>query len=617
MIASFISFATLNFNLGVDYKGGRTYVVKLKDNVNPTEISTILAPLLTQENGERVDVKTYGGDNQVKITTKYKIDDESPTVDGEILSKLYTGLKPYLSSGITQEQFNTASLDQGVRSSSKVGPTIADDIQLRGYYAIILSLLGIFLYILFRFRKWEFSTGAVLALFHDTVIVLGCFSLFYKYTPFSLEIDQAFIAAILTVIGYSINDTVIVFDRVRENLGLYLKDSLKKVFNDSINQTLGRTFNTSFTTLIVIVIIFIFGGETIRGFMFALLIGIGVGTYSSTYVASAITYDLLKGKLKNREPIMKHVLFLEGLAFSELALIILIALLIFGPKKIPEIARGLGEGVRKMRQATEEIKQEIMTQTQENTSIQEIKTEIEQAKKSIEELDGPIKRRENLIKTYGDKRVVKGVSLQVEQGEIIGLLGPNGAGKTTTFYMIVGLVRPTQGKVYLDSQDITHDAMYRRAQKGIGYLAQEASIFRKLSVEENILGVLQMTSLSKKEQRYKVDSLIEEFSLEHVRKNRGDLLSGGERRRTEIARCLSVDPKFILLDEPFAGVDPIAVEDIQKIVRSLVKKNIGILITDHNVQQTLAITDKTYIMFEGKILKSGKPEELANEPQVR
>ena len=228
-----------------------------------------------------------------------------------------------------------------------------------------------------------------------------------------------------------------------------------------------------------------------------------------------------------------------------------------------------------------------------------------------------ILRGENLIKEYGPKKVVKGVSVEVEQGQIVGLLGPNGAGKTTSFYMIVGLVKPTMGNIFLDQENITHDAMYRRAQKGIGYLAQEASIFRKLSVEENIMGVLQLTQLSKKEQRVKCEELIEEFSLQHVRKNRGDLLSGGERRRTEIARCLATSPKFILLDEPFAGVDPIAVEDIQKIVRSLTDKNIGILITDHNVQQTLAITHKTYIMFEGKILKEGLPQDLANDPQVR
>lgn len=228
-----------------------------------------------------------------------------------------------------------------------------------------------------------------------------------------------------------------------------------------------------------------------------------------------------------------------------------------------------------------------------------------------------ILKGDHLIKTYGNKRVVKDVSLNVQQGEIVGLLGPNGAGKTTTFYMIVGLIKPTQGEVFLDKIDITHDAMYKRAQKGIGYLAQEASIFRKLSVEDNILGVLEMTKLSKKERKVKTDSLIEEFGLEHVRKNRGDLLSGGERRRCEIARCLATDPKFILLDEPFAGVDPIAVEDIQKIVRSLVNKNIGILITDHNVQQTLAITHRTYIMFEGNILKEGYPEDLASDPMVR
>jgi len=228
-----------------------------------------------------------------------------------------------------------------------------------------------------------------------------------------------------------------------------------------------------------------------------------------------------------------------------------------------------------------------------------------------------ILRGENLIKEYGPKKVVKGVSVQVEQGEIVGLLGPNGAGKTTSFYMIVGLVKPTSGKIFLDNKEITDDAMYRRAQKGIGYLAQEASVFRKLSVEENIMGVLQLTKLSKREQQIKCDELIEEFSLQHVRKNRGDLLSGGERRRTEIARCLATSPNFILLDEPFAGVDPIAVEDIQKIVRSLVDKNIGILITDHNVQQTLAITHKTYIMFEGRILKEGLPHDLANDPQVR
>ena len=228
-----------------------------------------------------------------------------------------------------------------------------------------------------------------------------------------------------------------------------------------------------------------------------------------------------------------------------------------------------------------------------------------------------ILRGDNLIKEYGPKKVVKGVSLEVKKGEIVGLLGPNGAGKTTTFYMIVGLVKPTSGEITLEGKEITQDAMYKRAQKGVGYLEQEASIFRKLSVEDNILSVLQLTNKSASEQKNRLEELLDEFSLQHVRRNRGDLLSGGERRRTEIARCLATDPDFILLDEPFAGVDPIAVEDIQKIIRSLVKKDIGVLITDHNVQQTLAITNKTYIMFEGKILKEGIPEDLANDPQVR
>jgi len=226
-------------------------------------------------------------------------------------------------------------------------------------------------------------------------------------------------------------------------------------------------------------------------------------------------------------------------------------------------------------------------------------------------------RAENLIKAYKGREVVKSISIEVNQGEIVGLLGPNGAGKTTSFYMIVGLIKPNGGKIYLDNEEITKFPMYKRAQHGIGYLAQEASVFRKLSVEDNILSVLQLTSLSKKEQKDKMESLIEEFGLGHIRKSRGDLLSGGERRRTEIARALATDPHFILLDEPFAGVDPVAVEDIQRIVAKLVTKNIGILITDHNVQETLAITDRTYLMFEGSILKHGVPEELANDEMVR
>lgn len=226
-------------------------------------------------------------------------------------------------------------------------------------------------------------------------------------------------------------------------------------------------------------------------------------------------------------------------------------------------------------------------------------------------------RAENIVKRYKSRTVVKGVSFEVQQGEIVGLLGPNGAGKTTSFYMVVGLIKPNEGNVFLEGENITKYPMYKRSQRGIGYLAQEASVFRKLSVESNIMGVLQMTKLNKSEQKEKLESLLSEFGLQHIRKTRGDLLSGGERRRTEIARALAVDPKFILLDEPFAGVDPIAVEDIQEIVASLKNRNIGILITDHNVQETLAITDRTYLMFEGRILKSGTAEELAADEQVR
>jgi lipopolysaccharide export system ATP-binding protein len=228
-----------------------------------------------------------------------------------------------------------------------------------------------------------------------------------------------------------------------------------------------------------------------------------------------------------------------------------------------------------------------------------------------------ILRAENIEKSYRGRKVVKGISIAVEQGQIVGLLGPNGAGKTTSFYMIVGLIKPNAGTIYLDATNITQFPMYKRAQNGIGYLAQEASVFRKMSVEDNILSVLELTSLTKKEQREKTEALLEEFGLTHIRKNRGDLLSGGERRRTEIARALATDPKFVLLDEPFAGVDPVAVEDIQRIVALLKQKNIGILITDHNVQETLAITDKTYLMFEGSILKAGTPEVLAEDEMVR
>ena len=228
-----------------------------------------------------------------------------------------------------------------------------------------------------------------------------------------------------------------------------------------------------------------------------------------------------------------------------------------------------------------------------------------------------ILRAEHLLKIYKGRSVVNDISVQVSQGEIVGLLGPNGAGKTTSFYIIVGLIQPNSGKIFLEDQDITGLPMYKRAKLGIGYLAQEASVFRKLSVEENILAVLEMTTLPKAQQKEKMESLLEEFSLTHVRKNLGMVLSGGERRRTEIARALAVDPKFVLLDEPFAGVDPIAVEEIQTIVAKLKTKNIGILITDHNVNETLSITDRAYLMFEGRLLKAGTAEELAADEQVR
>lgn len=228
-----------------------------------------------------------------------------------------------------------------------------------------------------------------------------------------------------------------------------------------------------------------------------------------------------------------------------------------------------------------------------------------------------ILRAENIVKKYRKRTVVKGVSFDVKQGEIVGLLGPNGAGKTTSFYMIVGLIQPFSGKVYIDNEDVTKLPVYKRAQKGIGYLAQEASVFRKLSIEDNIRAVLEMTKYSKKHQKEKLETLIEEFGLQHIRKSKGIQLSGGERRRTEIARALAIDPKFILLDEPFAGVDPIAVEDIQQIVTKLKEKNIGVLITDHNVHETLSITDRSYLLFEGAIMKAGTAEELAADEDVR
>lgn len=226
-------------------------------------------------------------------------------------------------------------------------------------------------------------------------------------------------------------------------------------------------------------------------------------------------------------------------------------------------------------------------------------------------------RAENIKKVYGKRTVVKDVSFEVSQGEIVGLLGPNGAGKTTSFYMIVGLIKPNGGKIYLDDTEITKLPMYKRAQMGVGYLAQEASVFRKMSVEDNIRSVLEMTDFSKDYQKKRLEQMLNEFGLQHIRKSLGIQLSGGERRRTEIARALSIKPKFILLDEPFAGVDPVAVEDIQEIVLSLKERNIGILITDHNVQETLSITERSYLLFEGNILKSGTAEELAADEMVR
>ena len=274
----------------------------------------------------------------------------------------------------------------------------------------------------------------------------------------------------------------------------------------------------------------------------------------------------------------------------------------------------------------EEINDPIENVSQDiQAEVSRQQTEPSEASASQQTADSPspagntsmMLRTEGLVKRYGKRTVVNDVSINVRQGEIVGLLGPNGAGKTTSFYMTTGLIVPNAGHIYLDDKDITKYPVYKRARAGIGYLPQEASVFRKMSVEDNILSVLQMTSLSRKQQLEKLESLLAEFRLNKVRKNKGDQLSGGERRRTEIARCLAIDPKFIMLDEPFAGVDPIAVEDIQHIVWRLKYRNIGILITDHNVQETLTITDRAYLLFEGKILFQGKPEELAENKIVR
>lgn len=282
-----------------------------------------------------------------------------------------------------------------------------------------------------------------------------------------------------------------------------------------------------------------------------------------------------------------------------------------------EFTEKLSEPEKELEKAAVE-ETEAFLETEELLAEEELMAEdLAEEEEEPKEPEHGTLRTDNLIKKYGKRTVVDHVSINVKQGEIVGLLGPNGAGKTTTFYMTVGLISPNSGNIFLNDKNITKDPVYRRAQLGIGYLAQEASVFRKLSVENNIKAVLEMTNLSKEEQKERLESLISEFRLNKVRNNLGDQLSGGERRRTEIARCLAISPKFIMLDEPFAGVDPIAVEDIQAIVYKLKEKNIGILITDHNAQETLRITDRAYLLFEGKILFQGTSEELAENPVVR
>ena len=298
-IICIVSMFTNKFKLGVDFEGGRNYVVKFAKPIDAATAEEDLASLFQTADGKNntVDVKTFGNDNQLKITTDYKIDDESLSADQEIESKLFQGLKNYLPAGSSLESFKSADKDHyGIVSSTKVGPSVADDIKTHGTLAVLAALGGIFIYILFRFNKWQFSLGAVAALFHDAVIVLGAYSLLYKFMPFNMEINQDFIAAILTVVGYSINDTVIIFDRIREYLREKKALTLAGLFDDSISSTLGRTFNTTFTTLLVLLAIFIFGGENLRGFIFALLLGIAFGAYSSIFVASAIAYDFLRGK---------------------------------------------------------------------------------------------------------------------------------------------------------------------------------------------------------------------------------------------------------------------------------------------------------------------------------
>lgn len=309
-VASLVSIFTNGFKYGVDFEGGRSFVIKFEQPVDAVKVKETVAPLFETVDGKgsSVDIKTFGTTNQLKVTTDYKVDDESLAADQEVEAKLFQGMKPYLPSGATVEKFKSSENgNYGIVSSTKVGPTVADDIKTGGTFAVLAALAGIFIYILFRFNKWQFSLGAVLALAHDAIIILGAYSLLYNVMPFNMEINQDFIAAILTVLGYSINDTVIVFDRIREYLRERKSITLAGLFDDAISSTLGRTFNTSFTTILVIVAIFIFGGENLRGFMFALLLGIAFGTYSSIFIASAIAYDFLKkGKDKEGDEMVSY-----------------------------------------------------------------------------------------------------------------------------------------------------------------------------------------------------------------------------------------------------------------------------------------------------------------------
>ena len=301
VVISIGSIFTNGFKYGIDFTGGRSFVVKFNKSVDPEQIKENLSQVFKNNNGESssIDIKTFGNDSQLKITTDYKIDDESLIADQEIEQKLYFGLKSYLPNGISLEDFKTTDQNPlGIISSTKVGPTVADDIKTGGALAVTASLLGIFAYILVRFRKWQFSLGATLGLAFSTILVLGAYSLFYNVMPFNMEINQDFIAAILTVLGYCINDTVIIFDRIREYLKEPKNKNITQLFNDSISSTLGRTINTSLSTLLVILAIFIFGGDNLKGFMFALLLGILSGPFATIFIASLAAYDLLKNKKK-------------------------------------------------------------------------------------------------------------------------------------------------------------------------------------------------------------------------------------------------------------------------------------------------------------------------------